>query len=56
MSERSIPTPADATALDHLQAALYPWLGRPEWWPADFPGDELGQPRRTGEADVGDDR
>jgi hypothetical protein len=39
MSDYVIPDPPDATLGDRLQSALYPWLGRPEWWSADFPGD-----------------
>lgn len=36
MTDMTIPDPPDATWADRLQSALYPWLGRPEWWPADF--------------------
>lgn len=34
MSTRTMPMPENPTPWDHLQAALYPWLGTPEGWEA----------------------
>jgi hypothetical protein len=40
------PLPDDAGFGEWLQSALYPWLGRPEWWPPE-PDDLFGlKPQR----------